>query len=665
MDANGFYHTCQLQDFRSLGAAAVNTECRDLLNPADGFMHFDHAGGALIVVIQSSIPDAQYEVLTRSLDSEPDAWLLTAAFFGIFVSAFCTFMELGLFLAVIAKTYAAVEGEHAEKRASLKDESLAVFAAADTKSRVKCFLDRHEFLFLLYTAVTLQAVVLAIEGYAMVESRQVLLDMFGDVNLPLLVHMACNIFFGAELVLLFAGEHFSVQRFARKSGNLFFSLVFILSVVGFILTYPGAVPQSIADVFPKEQIGKVLKSLAALRLYRLMKILPTMNHILSEAISSLRSILNISVFLFLCTFCTAVCGRYLISDNMKGRSNFSDLSSATLTSFQVFTADSWTGILYDAMTAGTTPFWSCVNAVFVILWLVFSKFVIGNLFIATLVTHIKVSQTMDDIAQDGMQHRLAVMVRERYKQLLRWKDGVQRNTHNMSSRILTNIGGTMGVSSSRGGSLTNADERDTAHLLELGRIPMDQMSDVLKMVMHIAHDSQRQIASPEAKRRQKLRELSEIRSLDLEEPVLCGFTETFFVRRLCIYLDQHPGFDAFVFVLVIVSCICLVISPQYPDIPGSDPVILYATGNTLNVIFTMGFLLEFCVHAMARGFINTRHAYLSVGWNRLDFAILIFALVDLTGTDMTHTFFLGLSCFFFPLNIVEIVSTLPLYFWLW
>lgn len=73
VDSKGQHHTCQHADYRKYGASAVMTECRETGNPAGGFMHFDHAGGALIVIIQTAIPDAHYEVLTRALLSEPSA----------------------------------------------------------------------------------------------------------------------------------------------------------------------------------------------------------------------------------------------------------------------------------------------------------------------------------------------------------------------------------------------------------------------------------------------------------------------------------------------------------------------------------------------------------------------------------------------------------------
>jgi len=45
----------------------------------------------------------------------------------------------------------------------------------------------------------------------------------------------------------------------------------------------------------------------------------------------------------------------------------------------------------------------------------------------------------------------------------------------------------------------------------------------------------------------------------------------------------------------------------------------------------MCFLAECIIRSMSRGFTNTQHAYLASGWNRLDFGILMFALIDVAG----------------------------------
>lgn len=645
-DAQGRYHTCQLQEFRTNGATAVTTMCEDLTNPMNGFMHFDNAWGALFVVAQVAIPDAQYEVLTRALDSEPVAWVLTAFFYGFLISGFCTFMELGLFLAVIAKTYDLVEKEHTMKHGTL----LRIESHAPAQvMRVRQLLEARAFCFVLYMVIIMQTAMLAVEGYAMEGTRQLLMTVVGDADVEFYVHLSCNIFFGIECFLHFWASSFSVRRLGRHADYLFHFVLLVTSVLGFILSYDPLWPQPVKDVFSTKAVGTVLKASVSLRLYRLMAVLPTLDHILQDAIRSLRSVFNIAIFLFLCTFCVAVTGIYLIGDKMKGRSNFSNLWSAALTSFQIFTRDSWTGIMYDAMDAGESRFWSIINAIFVIFWLFFSSFVVGNLFIATIVTHIKVSDAINDIEKDGYKVWISRQVHRAYNIFLMLKHKSQNQLQNLHQTMSTmqlvkpnspNFFERQARSpmfSSRlitaHGSPDFVEEEDSlmSYFPDLKKIPVEKRTEFLSTTINVVEDmfSNSQSAHEKKKKKHAAANLT----IEYDEPVLCGFSKQFLVRTMCIHIDQNPAFDALIYFVVILSCLIIAIAPQYPDVPGTTPVLglTYEVGTILNVVFTIIFLAEFIVRTMSRGFFNTRRAYLSLSWNRLDFGILIFALIDLLG----------------------------------
>jgi len=647
VDTEGRYHTCQLDRFRIDGAKAVTTECHDTGNPGNGFMHFDHVGGAFVVVLQISIPDSQYEVLTRALETQPHEKLLTAAYFGILVSAFCTFMELGLFLAVIAKAYGAAA---AEQRANvIRVGMIPPRPIASRHERLEWFMQLRIFRFLTYATIILQVAVLAVDGHSMKQSRKLLTDLFGNELALWYLDLACNLFFVVEASLKFAAVGFSLRKFVQEPANILWSLVLICSIVGFTLAHPEMLPSSLRsdprmDWVAIQQIGKILKSLVSLRMYMLMAMLPTLYHMLSETIYSLRSILDISVFLLLCNFCTAVCGRYLLGNRMTGRSNFSSLFSAVLTSFQIFTADSWTGILYDAMSAGENHLWSFINATFIVIWLIFSLFVIGNLFVSAIVTHIQVLRTMRNIEKPGYQSFLSNMLRTSHRDFINWKNRTQKQIHSLDAvsrglnqfrKSMRNLERPQSRSptsprlGSDSGDQQDEHQQDEDMFPELRNIPLHKRTARTKMLINIVQDKFDRIDSPGERQRRTVNNAN--LHLDFAEPVLCGFTKSFGLRQICIYLDQHPLFDAFIMFIVVASCIFIVLSPQYPDVPGAKAIIPYDVSNALNYAFTICFLVEFVVRVMSRGFLNTRHAYLTSGWNRMDFCILIFALVDISG----------------------------------
>ena len=630
MDAVGRYHTCQLDEFRKDGAGAVKTECKDMSNPMNGFMHFDHIGSAMAVVFQISVADGQYEPLARALETQPFEIALTAIYFGGLVSAFTTFMHLGLYLAIIVKAYGAATEAHRAKLMRVCKTATSRPVAVYHKGS-EWLLQLHVFRFLAYLAIIWQMTVLAVYGHGMKESRKLLTDFFGNESALWHLYLACNFFFAVEASLKFASVSFSPRRYVQEPGNILWLSVLVLSVVGFVLAYPERLPRSWienlgTDETTIKQLGMALRAIDSLRMYRLMALLPTLNRILSETMDSLRSIFNVTVFLFLCTFCTAVCGMYLIGDSMTGRSNFSSLFSAMLTSFQIFTGDSWTSVLYDAMAAGQSPFWSYINAAFVVVWLIFSIFVIGNLFISAIVTYIQVSQTMQDIEGPGYQKFVSTTLRANYREFIKWKNSIQlgrslatTSMHNSDSSPPKSPKTQLSPMFSESFRVPSLSRRKLS-------IINHKLTERTNIIIKIVQDRSEGLESPREKQLQN----TSLHS-DFEEPVLCGFSSTFFLRKICIYFDQHPLFDGFIMLIVVASCIILVISPQYPDVPGAKPIIPYEVSGVLNIVFTMCFLAEFIVRAMSRGFINTRHAYLSDGWNRLDFGILIFALIDISG----------------------------------
>ena len=74
----------------------------------------------------------------------------------------------------------------------------------------------------------------------------------------------------------------------------------------------------------------------ALRLYRLMRYLPTLQHLLELAIGSMKPISNLLVFMLVCSLAVAVTGRYVFADKMNSsRSNFGTFPEAMITVFQV------------------------------------------------------------------------------------------------------------------------------------------------------------------------------------------------------------------------------------------------------------------------------------------------------------------------------------------
>ena len=132
-------------------------------------------------------------------------------------------------------------------------------------------------------------------------------------------YVVFSIVFAGELlvrILAFA----SLQTFLSTKINVFEAVMVTTGVMGLVANWP------------------TFRLIPALRLYRLMRYLPTLEHLLELAIGSLKPMSNLLVFVIIVSLAVAVTGRYVFGEKMSfTRSNFSTFSEAMITVFQLFT----------------------------------------------------------------------------------------------------------------------------------------------------------------------------------------------------------------------------------------------------------------------------------------------------------------------------------------
>lgn len=107
------------------------------------------------------------------------------------------------------------------------------------------------------------------------------------------------------------------------------------------------------------------------------------------------------------------------------------------------------------------------------------------------------------------------------------------------------------------------------------------------------------------------------------------------LRRACYKAAKAHWFGHVVIIMIVASSLKLVID-TYLD--ANDTTSLkFIIFNYFDLLMTLGFLCEALTKIIAYGFIMDKGSYLRDAWNKLDFTIVVFGLLDiaLTGVDMS------------------------------
>jgi len=433
MDSMGRYHSCQLNEFRqwqqeskiftSSTSPAVQQWCEEITNPFYGFVHFDHIGGAMVAIAMSAVPDSYYMVVHYMLETEPSsavvAWVIVTL-----ITCLCTFLLLGLFVAVVTGTFGNVKAIEEAKAA--EDEEVAKAAGnaeGGENDKEKTLYQRLETAAKSFahgnsgrTAMSKRANpqemqierdseedkimttqmqdLVASKWFFRAKSIVILMHIFGMATdsreypdlqvLSIYFHIVCNVLF-LGLTVLTVVANASLSTWFSNSANRF-ELFLVLS--GFIGIAVGS---------------EVLLILPALRVYMLMLTFPTTETLLISAVATIRAFADLLVFFFILMSVFAIISRYMFGQLLVDttRSNYSTYPRAMLTLFQVFTGDSWTGVLYDSMVSKPDTFDQILSALFVVSWLLISNLAMMNLFVATLIQNFDVAGTLNDIKKPG------------------------------------------------------------------------------------------------------------------------------------------------------------------------------------------------------------------------------------------------------------------------
>ena len=376
---------------------------------------------------------------------------------------------------------------------------------------------------------------------------------------------------------------------------------------------------------------KIFRLLPVLRVYLLLRYLPTLHHILIMAIGSAKPLGNVVVFVFTIALAVVVMGRDVFDQSMGfSRSNFNSFSQSIITVFQVFTGDGWSGVMYDAMKAQEDSGKNPIVGVFMILtWFIFSGVVINNLLVAVIIQAFNITATIENVKKPGhlaalrKEFQLGWQTFSKTTQAVLRKD-VKVDVH-QGGRLYDPLQRHF-APSDKTRALKAVDAKGYAPAPDIGPMPdireRKKLSHVMKLIAW-AHPSFFEPYEP-------------VKEEFEHERVLLCFSAEGIVRRLAIRIGESSFFEAIVLAAIVVSCFFLVIMPpsglSSNDILRIDPtypiLVSDQTVRWINYMFTFIFTLEFLVRIIDHGLLFTKRAYLKDGWNIMDTVIVLISWID-------------------------------------
>ncbi len=646
LDFRGRYHSCGRDRPHYKNGSEM---CVKLGNPAseNGYAHFDNTGGSLLALLQSLTQDGYSDVIWKSIQSESDhiaALICLWLSFGLIA----TWLLLGIFIAVVTGNFRIARQHQLLEEQMLEDKSKYEANRAKQKLNIA---DEPEVL----TAKQHGEVswirhfdedIEADDGIEAIHAgrRQEMWNIIDDWNdienvlaqkmralLTNRIYMHFRSFLICGLVFALACEQQDagpVWHMFAKVCHIVFNSIFSIELVLRCCAVEGRGQSAkITSFFSNGEnifelamvsVGifgvianiKVFMLIPVFRVYFLMRYLPTLQNLLEMAIGSAKLLSN--VFLFICVVALAfsVICREIFGDRMDfARWNFTSFPEALITSFQVFTGDGWSYVLFDAMKAQSDANKSqALPAFLIVSWFVFSGVIINNLLVAAIIEDFEVSTTIANVKKPGYVAAL------RKKMRGAWKVFVQA-TH--ISPFQTRF------------------EFDRAELRRSMAFDATVDAPAEKNKVRSSHINKLVAwAAPVAAQNTEVQE-SELEVSDRR--VLFCISSKNWIRKFAVKLGHSAVFEAIVLAAIFASCFFLLILPPgglpYKQIKRIDP-----TFNTLindekmklvDYIFTILFTTECAVRILDRGLYFTKRAYLKDAWNLMDFVLVIMSWIDI------------------------------------
>ncbi|KAG8215839.1 Ion transport protein-domain-containing protein [Butyriboletus roseoflavus] len=351
--------------------------CQEGQNPFSGVESFDTVYYATLQTVVLAAANTWSQVMYQIIESE---YFLSSIFFisGILVLNLWLF---NLLVAVITNTFSAIRDgtkRSAFGAASLgpvveeREEGWSVVTGRHLgQNRLKIWWSYTcwFWVFLALAALAVQATATA----TMSTMQQKIIEITERIT---------TFAFDIEIVVRIAVEFPAWRDFFQHGSNW---LDLILAIGCSVIQIP---------VIHNSSVYPWLTIFQLARFYRVILVVPRMRHLILTVFGNMYGLVNMTLFLMLINFLAALVGIQLIQGDMAGTvtMNFGQLFNSFLAVYQIFSAENWTTVLYNATDAELSLGQAVIVSTFLSCWLLFANFIVMQMFIAVINENFSVAE---------------------------------------------------------------------------------------------------------------------------------------------------------------------------------------------------------------------------------------------------------------------------------
>ncbi|KAI8093916.1 Ion transport protein-domain-containing protein [Halteromyces radiatus] len=429
-----------------------------------------------------------------------------------------------------------------------------------------------------------------------------------------------------------------------------------------------------------------------LRMYRLFLCIPRLEKLLNAALGTGESVINVIIFLLWSTALFAPIFMQLFGGDFVGfmepnddRLRFDTFWQSFLALIMLYTSETWTGTLYDAMQSQSHG-GAVYAGIAMCLYFAFARYIVAGLYIAVILENFELDDEyirkyqFKHFIRERLAHQKEETATPYYQTIFRFlfgktvdKQKLLSSTSSSASiqisRLPSNLTASLSKEDMRQLLLLTEQEQKSKKIDEVA-VPKEQenskskrttwmpkkisrfVGNVLFPDMENVHISKFDGADQGeedydmivAEENRQARQFAKERSRPVKSLFL--FSETNRIRRFCKRLvgscrdgqaERQNGFNWFIMACVLVSILVVIL-----DEPSTRKLELQQQkhlGNNLQQLvqqqtktqiyemidFVMGivFVVEMLLRVIADGLILPRRAYLRHAWNRLDFVVIL------------------------------------------